>query len=57
MLQQVLVLIIFAGSIAYVGRLAYKSFQSKTGCDSGCGKCGAVDFARIEAELKARKKF
>jgi len=54
MLQQILVLLIFAGALVYVGRLVYKSFQSKTGCDSGCGKCGAVDFAKIEAELRKK---
>ncbi len=56
MLQQILVLLIFVGAIYYVGRLVYKSFQSKAGCASGCSKCGAVDFAKIEAELKGRYK-
>ena len=54
MLQQILVLLIFVAAIAYIGRLVYKSFQAKTGCDSGCGKCGAVDFAKIEAELREK---
>jgi len=53
MVQQILVLIIFAGALAYVGRLVYRSFASRsTSCDSVCGKCGGVDFAQIEKQLR-----
>jgi len=54
MIQQIIVGLIFLGALAYVGRLIYKSFQAKSACDSGCGKCGAVDFAKIEKQLKER---
>jgi hypothetical protein len=54
-LQQVLVGLIFLGAIAYIGRIVYKSFQAKTGCASGCGKCGAIDLAKIEQQLKEKE--
>ena len=54
-LQQVLVGLIFLGAIAYLGSLVYKIFQAKTGCASGCGKCGAIDFAKIEQQLKEKE--
>jgi hypothetical protein len=34
--------------------MVYKAFKSKTVCDTGCGKCGAVDFAKIEQQLKEK---
>jgi bacterioferritin-associated ferredoxin len=54
-LQQVLLALIFLGAIAYIGFMVYKSFQAKTGCASGCGKCGAIDFAKIEQQLKEKE--
>lgn len=52
MLQQILVGVIFLGALTYVARLFYRSFQAKSACESGCGKCGAVDFQKIEAQMK-----
>ena len=54
MIQQILVGLIFIGALAYVGRLIVRNFQAKSSCDSGCGKCNAVDFARIEKQLKEK---
>jgi len=55
MIQQLLLGIIFLGAVFYLGRIFFRSFQAKSGCASGCGKCGAVDFAKIEQQIKARK--
>jgi hypothetical protein len=52
MLQQIFVGIIFLGAVYYVGRLVYRSFMAKSSCGSGCGKCGAIDFEQIEAQIK-----
>jgi hypothetical protein len=46
--QFMIVLILFAGAIFYVGRMAFKSLTTKKGCGAGC-KCG-VDFSNIEPE-------
>jgi hypothetical protein len=53
MIQQIIVGITFLGALFYVGLLIYRSFQNKS-CATGCGKCGAVDFQKIEAELKKK---
>jgi hypothetical protein len=34
--------------------MIYRQFQAKSACATGCGKCSAVDFKKIEAELKAK---
>jgi len=54
-LQQIILLLLFFGAVFYLGRILYKSFHAKSGCASGCGKCGAVDFSKIEQQLKERK--
>jgi len=57
MVQEILVGIVFAGAVFYVGQLLYKSVQSKSACTTGCGKCGAVDFQKIEAQIKKKGDF
>jgi hypothetical protein len=55
-IQQIIIALVFLSALAYVGRLIYKSFQAKSACASGCGKCGAVDFNKIEAQIKAKEQ-
>jgi hypothetical protein len=55
MIQEIIILFLFIGALAYIGRLLYKQFQVKSACASGCNKCTVVDFNKIEAELKQRK--
>ena len=55
MIQQIAVGIIFLGAAGYVGRIIYRSFQAKSNCSTGCGKCNVVDFAKIENDLKSKK--
>jgi FeoB-associated Cys-rich membrane protein len=54
MIETIIILLIFCGSIFYIGRGFYKSFfsKSKAGCAKGCGSCGAIDFDKIMAEQK-----
>jgi uncharacterized membrane protein YqiK len=54
MIQVIVIVILFAGAAVYLGRLLYRSFQAKNACESGCGKCGAIDLQKIENELKAK---
>lgn len=54
MVQNLVVWLIFLLALIYVGRLIHKSFQAKSSCDSGCGKCGAVDFNKIEKQLREK---
>jgi hypothetical protein len=52
MLQSIIVVLLFLAAVVYAGRLVYKTFFSNAACSSGCGKCGAVDFRKIEQQLK-----
>jgi hypothetical protein len=54
MIQEILLAIIFAGALAYLGRVLYRQFQANSACASGCGKCSVVDFNKIESDLKSR---
>jgi hypothetical protein len=54
MFQSILVGLIFLVAVLYVGRLIFRSFRADSSCASGCGKCGAVDFKKLEAQLKEK---
>jgi hypothetical protein len=54
MVQEIVVGLIFIGALAYLGRILYNQFQAKSTCASGCNKCTAVDFNKIEAALKEK---
>jgi hypothetical protein len=54
MFQEILIGLIFITALFYLGRLIYKSFQANS-CATGCGKCGAVDFSKIEKQLRQNK--
>jgi hypothetical protein len=54
MFQSIVVAIIFVAAVSYIGWIVYRSFQSESACASGCGKCGAVDFKKIEQQLKEK---
>jgi hypothetical protein len=57
MIQGILVALIFAAAIVYVGRMIYSAFQSKNACSTGCGKCGAVDFKKLEEQITKSSQF
>jgi hypothetical protein len=54
MIQQVLIVILFLAALFHVARLVYKSFHAKTGCSTGCGKCSAIDFSKLEKQLREK---
>jgi hypothetical protein len=45
-IQEIIMIILFAVALFYIGRTFYRSLNPKKGCASGCGKCGA-DFSKI----------
>ncbi len=48
-IQLILVIVIFASALAYIGRIIYRAVSPKSdGCASGCGKC-AANFENIPA--------
>jgi len=50
-IQTVIVALLFAAAIFYVGRLIYKSISAKKSCGGNC-KCG-VDFSGIQPDKKS----
>ena len=54
MIQQLIVVCVFIAAVIYSGWLIYKSFNTRSACATGCGKCNAVDFEKIEQELKRK---
>jgi hypothetical protein len=53
MIQMIAIAGLFSGAIFFLGRIVYRSFQAKSGCATGCGKCGAIDFDKIEKQIKS----
>jgi hypothetical protein len=51
-IQVVIILLLFAAAVFYMGRMLYKNLTAKKSCGSNC-KCG-VDFSGIDAP-KAHK--
>jgi len=54
MIQQLIVGLFFIAAVIYIGRLLFRAFQGKSDCASGCGKCNAVDFSKLEKQLKEK---
>jgi hypothetical protein len=46
-IQLIIVALLFAAAVFYVGRLVYKSLTTKKSCGSNC-KCG-IDFSNIDS--------
>jgi len=57
MLQELFVIAIFIAAVAFLIRMVVKNFQSKDVCQSGCGKCGALDLSKIEAQMKKKERL
>jgi hypothetical protein len=51
MIQTLLIVLIFSGAAFYLGRMIYQSFQAKSACSSGCGKCAVADFEKMQKAL------
>ena len=54
--QEIIVILIFIAALVYLGRLVYRSFTTDAGCPKGCGSCSAVDFKKIEQQIREREK-
>ncbi|WP_345948731.1 MULTISPECIES: FeoB-associated Cys-rich membrane protein [unclassified Mucilaginibacter] len=46
--QTIIIILLFAAAVVYVGRMVYKSLYTKKGCGSNC-KCG-VDFSNVNPD-------
>jgi hypothetical protein len=57
MVQEIIILIIFALAAAYIIRLFIANFRPKAGggCAKGCGSaCSTIDFEKINKDLDAK---
>lgn len=53
MVQEIIVGLIFLAALVYIGKIIYRSFKPKNGvCSKGCGSCSAVDFKKLEKQIK-----
>ena len=52
-IQEIIVAVIFAVALFYLGRMIYRSLSSDKGCASNCGKCG-VDFSKVKIPEQKR---
>lgn len=51
-IQFILMIVIFAAALFYVGRMIYRSVSAKNdGCSTGCGKC-AANFDNVPSPKK-----
>ncbi len=50
--QIIIIAVLFAAALFYVGRMVYNSISAKKGCGSNC-KCG-IDFTNIDASKPAK---
>jgi hypothetical protein len=55
MIQEIILILIFAAALFYLGRLAYRSFSMHSGCAKGCGSCNAVDFKKIQDQIRQKE--
>ncbi len=53
--QNITIIVICAAALVFLVLKFYKSFTDK-GCGTGCGACGAVDFEKMEKQIKADLK-
>lgn len=56
MIQEIIVLLFFAAALFYLGRLVYRSFSKDSSCPKGCGSCDAVDFKKIQEQIKEKEQ-
>lgn len=53
MVQQVLIVLLFLGAVAYLGRILYRSFSAKAGCEGEC-KCQPASEAGTPAKSASK---
>lgn len=53
-MQELAIIGIFVAAIVYLIREVVKSFRRKSACNTGCGKCSAINFDQIEEKVKSQ---
>ena len=55
MAQQIIIILIFLAAVAYLVTVVVRQFRAKSGCASGCGKCGVIKDIEARMNAAARK--
>jgi hypothetical protein len=56
-MENIIIFIIFAGALTYLGKRIYDNFQTKNGCAKGCGgACGQIDVDKWIKEGNNRRQ-
>ena len=58
MLQSILVAVLLAAALFFLGRRAWQAFFAKSaaGCAKGCGACGTLDVDALQRTIEARRR-
>ena len=58
MLQSVLVVVLLAAALLFVGRRAWQAFfaRNPAGCAKGCGACGNIDVDALQRTIEAQAR-
>jgi len=54
MIQYILVGLLGLAAVGYLSWIIFRSFTSSE-CESGCGKCGALDVKAIQKSIEKKK--
>ncbi|HEV7231611.1 MAG TPA: FeoB-associated Cys-rich membrane protein [Bacteroidia bacterium] len=52
-MQEIAVLILFAGALVYIGSRVWKQMRRKD-CGGGCSACGGIDVDAIEKQIRSK---
>ena len=55
MIQELIVALLFAGALGYLGRIFYKSWKNEKSCSKGCG-CDASLPPHLQKQKQSEKK-
>jgi hypothetical protein len=50
-MQELIILLLFAGSLAYIGVRTWRQLRRKD-CGGGCSACGGIDVDAIEKQIR-----
>jgi hypothetical protein len=57
MWQEITIGLLFTIALFYLGRMVYRQFTKKEGCEAGCSCSGSISIDDIEEKLKKDKRF
>jgi hypothetical protein len=52
MTENIIIVVLFSASLAYVSKLIFDQFKpSGAGCAKGCGACSQIDLTKIKQKM------